>query len=83
MGEVGIRPEFVETSREHRPGWNAFNLRSADHAGAYQVLTLESGDLRIKARVDDEFQAEEDAQVWVNFPPERIKVYWGGELVVP
>ena len=79
--DLGIRPEFVETSAQPKKDWNVFSLRAIDHAGAYQVLTLESGQLRIKARVDDQFQAEETDAVWVRFPPDYVKVYQDGELI--
>jgi glycerol transport system ATP-binding protein len=79
--DIGIRPEFVETSTQPKKDWNVFSLRAIDHAGAYQVLTLESGQLRIKARVDDRFQAEKTEDVWVRFPPDYVKVYQDGKLI--
>jgi len=79
--DLGIRPEFVETSAQPKKDWNVFSLRAIDHAGAYQVLTLESGLLRIKARVDDQFLAGKTDTVWVRFPPDFVKVYQDGELI--
>ncbi len=79
--DLGIRPEFVETSTHPQADWNVFSLQAIDHAGAYQVLTLESGQLRIKARVDDQFSAMETDRIWVRFPPDRVKVYEDGELI--
>ena len=79
--ELGIRPEFVETSVQPRDEWHAFSLVSADHAGAYQVLTLETGGLQIKARVDDRFESVDGESIWVRFPPEKVNVYEDGQLV--
>ena len=79
--DLGIRPEFVETSTRPQVDWNEFSLQVVDHAGAYQVLTLESGRLRIKARVDDQFAAMETDRIWVRFPPDHLKIYEDGELI--
>ncbi|RKX32305.1 MAG: ABC transporter ATP-binding protein [Verrucomicrobia bacterium] len=79
--DLGIRPEFVETSTKPKAEWNVFSLQAVDHAGSYQVLTLKSGQLRIKARVDDQFEATEADRIWVRFPPENVKIYEDGELI--
>lgn len=79
--ELGIRPEFVETSINEKPDWNHFEIRTADHAGAYKVLTLESGSVRIKARVEDHFASKEGEPVWVNFPADKTNLYANGKLV--
>jgi glycerol transport system ATP-binding protein len=79
--DLGIRPEFVETSSIEKPDWYRFNIRMVDHAGAYQVLTLESGSLRIKARVEDHNTSKEGDPMWVNFPHEKTNLYADGELV--
>lgn len=81
--DIGVRPQFVETSGEGRPGWNALVLKAIDHVGAYQILTLEKGALRIKAQVDEEYSAEAGETVWVSFPPEHINLYLNGKLVQP
>ena len=81
--ELGIRPEFVETSIKELPDWNRFEIRSLDHAGAYQILTLESGSIRIKSRVEDHFVSKEGDPVWVNFPTDKTNLYANGKLVTP
>jgi glycerol transport system ATP-binding protein len=81
--DLGIRPEFVETSAIEKPDWNRFTIRMVDHAGAYQVLTLDSGSLQIKARVEDHNISKEGDPMWVNFPHEKTNLYADGELVAP
>lgn len=81
--DLGIRPEFVETSPEEKPDWSRFTIRTVDHAGAYQVLTLESGSLLIKARVEDHSIAKEGDPMWVNFPHDKTNLYANGELAAP
>ena len=80
--DLGIRPEFVETSLDEKPNWNRFTVRMVDHAGAYQVLTLESGSLQIKARVEDHSPSREGDSLWINIPHDRTNVYEDGELVI-
>ncbi len=80
--DLGIRPEFVETSPEEKQDWNRFTIRMVDHAGAYQVLTLESGSLLIKARVEDHSISKEGEPMWVNFPHDKTNLYADGELVM-
>lgn len=79
--ELGIRPEFIETSAQPREGWSPFSLQAVDHAGAYQVLTLSLEELRIVARVNDKFQVTESGKVWVRFPEDKMNVYREGAIV--
>jgi glycerol transport system ATP-binding protein len=79
--DLGIRPEFVETSTQPQAEWSVFCLQAIDRAGAYQILTLESGQLRIKARVDEQFSAVETDRIWVRFPRDHVKVFEDGELI--
>ena len=79
--ELGIRPEFVETRTQPEVGWNVFSLQGVEHAGAYQVLTLKSDQLRVKARVNDQFRATEADKIWARFPPDNVKVYQDGVLM--
>ena len=78
--DIGVRPEFVETCAEERSNWNRFTIRAIDHAGAYQVLTLESGSLQIKARVEDHFASKTGNPIWVNFPSDNTNIYAEGVL---
>lgn len=77
--ELGIRPEFVETSIEEKPSWNRMAIRSVDYVGAYQVLNLESGTVRIKARVEERFPSQEGDFIWAHFPADKTHIYVDGE----
>ena len=80
--ELGIRPQFVETSPEEREEWYPFSVETVEHAGAYQIVTLKSGHLKIKAKVDEHSRVGEGDQLWVHFPPEKTNLYRDGALVV-
>jgi glycerol transport system ATP-binding protein len=79
--ELGIRPEFVETSIEKKPGWNRMAVRTVDYVGGYQVLNLESGTVHIKARVEERFPSKEGDFVWARFPADKTHLYANGERV--
>jgi glycerol transport system ATP-binding protein len=78
---LGIRPQFVETSTEAKAGWSCLSVQAVDHAGAYQILTLSSGLLEIKANVDEYCLVQEGDFMWVNFPSEKTNIYQDGILV--
>ncbi|MCB1121903.1 MAG: ABC transporter ATP-binding protein [Verrucomicrobiae bacterium] len=80
---LGIRPQFVETRAEETLGWNRFSVQAVDHAGAYQILTLGSGSLEIKANVDEYSMVKAGDPLWVNFPADKINIYQDGILVKP
>lgn len=79
--DLGIRPQFVETSVEEKSGWSRFLVQAVDHAGVCQILTLVSGSLRIKANVDEYASVAEGDSLWVNFPPEKTNLYHNGVLL--
>jgi glycerol transport system ATP-binding protein len=73
--QVGIRPEFIRTSKETREGWSSFSVTIIEDTGAYRVLTLDNQETRIKARVPENFSAKEEDLVWIQFPEENIKIF--------
>ena len=73
--KYGIRPEAVEVSTERREGHQQFQLLTVEETGAYKILTLEAGRLRIKARVAELMAAREGTPAWVSFPEEFVKVF--------
>lgn len=79
--QLGIRPEFVETRTSPGDNWNTFELKLVENVGAYQILTLESSGLRIKARVDDRFNAREKDPVQVHFPEDKLRLYFNERLI--
>jgi glycerol transport system ATP-binding protein len=71
----GIRPEFAEVSRQLKDGWISWTVNFVENIGSHKILTLTSNGLRIKCRVPALTQVLTGDRVWVNFPPERIKIY--------
>ena len=49
--------------------------------GAYQILTLELNGMRIKARVDDQFNAPDNDLVQVHFPQDKVRLYHNDRLI--
>jgi glycerol transport system ATP-binding protein len=73
--KFGIRPEAVAVSLERREGWHTAQLLTVEETGAYKILTLEIGSLRLKARVPELMAAWEGTQVWLSFPEAFAKVF--------
>jgi glycerol transport system ATP-binding protein len=79
---LGIRPEFVETSKEERAGWVCMEVRLVENMGTHKVLTLGVNGLTVKGRAPDDMSIAEGASVWVDFPEDRIKVFKGDEKIL-
>jgi len=79
--QLGIRPEFVNVRTHPGKNWNTFELKIKENVGAYQILTLESNGIRIKARVDDLFNGGEGELFHVHFPKDKIRFYVNGRLI--
>lgn len=73
--QLGIRPEFVQTSKERKKGWIPLNVEIVEDIGCYKILTLASNNIRIKSRLPAGMSVLEGEVVWVNFPEDKIKVY--------
>jgi glycerol transport system ATP-binding protein len=79
--QLGIRPEFVKIRKHPGENWHTFELKIKENVGAYQILTLETNGLRIKARVDDLFDGQEKDLLHVFFPEDKIRLYYNGRLL--
>jgi glycerol transport system ATP-binding protein len=79
--QLGIRPEFVETRTIPGCNQNTFELKNVENMGAYQILTLELNGIRIKARVDDQFNAPDNDLVQVHFPQDKVRLYHNDRLI--
>jgi len=79
---IGIRPEFVQISKDRQKNWFPFDIEVIEDTGRYKILTLVSNDLRIKSRAPEEMRISEGEKVWVNFPEEKIKIYKDDTLIV-
>jgi glycerol transport system ATP-binding protein len=75
--QLGIRPEFVQISKERKDGWLPFQVDAIEKMGAYMNLTLRYRDLEIKARAQEEVIVTENEEIWVNFPEDKSKVFQG------
>ncbi len=74
--QFGIRPEFVVVSGEKEAGYMPFDVETVEKMGAYKNLSLRFGDLEIKARAQEDMMIRENAQVWVHFPEDKIKIFY-------
>ena len=73
--EFGIRPEFVETSVTEKADWPALNVEVVENMGSYQILTLRSNGIRIKARAPEDMRVSARERVWINFSRENVKLF--------
>ena len=80
--KLGIRPEFVRTSRDEQAGWVGMEVRLVENMGTHKVLTLGVNGLVIKSRASDEMSIAEGARIWVDFPEDRMKVFKGDRKVM-
>ena len=75
--QFGIRPEFVQISKDRKESWLPFQVDAIEKMGAYMNLSLRNRDLEIKARAQEEIIVTENEQIWVNFPEDKSKVFQG------
>ncbi len=80
--KFGIRPEFLEVSAEEKNGTVAFTVSVIEDTGAYKVLTCDRETSRVKARVSESMSLKEGDRVWVNFPKDRINLFYNEQRVI-
>jgi glycerol transport system ATP-binding protein len=73
--QLGIRPEYVEASTEQKPDMFPMPVSVVEDTGAYRVLTMDRDDVRVRARVPEDFPAEEGREVYIGFPEEYIIMF--------
>ena len=78
--KLGIRPEFAELLEE--PSANSFpvELVSEEHLGSYRLLTVNFNCLKIKVRVGEKQQIDEN-NLHLAFPEKWLKLYIDEYLV--
>lgn len=79
--QLGIRPEYVETSTEERPNALACHITSVTRTGQAQILSLQSGNLMFKARADEQSQYQIGQSLWATLPQQQVMLYYNGQLV--
>jgi glycerol transport system ATP-binding protein len=79
--QLGIRPEFVRLVPA--PGASALSVRveAVEHLGTYCIVTALLGDVPLKLRAPETFDAAPRSAIQVWFPPERVKIYADGRDV--
>ena len=75
--QLGIRPEFVQISKERKENWLPFQVEAVEKMGVYMNLSLRYQDLEVKARAQEEVIVMENEQIWVSFPEDKSKVFQG------
>jgi glycerol transport system ATP-binding protein len=73
--QLGIRPEFVETSTAELPGGWTWDVRGIEARATHKVLALARAGTQIKSRVAEDFNVAAGQQVWARFPAERVRVF--------
>lgn len=72
---VGVRPEDVQVALTEAPeAWEA-RVTLVEYSGAASILTLERGDLFIRAVTSPEPTFGPGQTVWISFPPERLHFF--------
>jgi glycerol transport system ATP-binding protein len=78
--ELGIRPEFLSLADEGAEGAVPVAVNRVEDLGNYKIATLALGAHTIKAKLPEDQELPGET-AFLNFPPERTKLYAGGRLV--
>lgn len=79
--QLGIRPEFIQASKERKKDWIPLKIEVVEDLGRYKIVTLVSAHLKIKSRLPERMWVSEGEVVWVNFPEDKVKFYKNGALI--
>jgi len=84
--QIGIRPSSVTVQVARPEAEDNFVPATVDQVemlGGFRIITttLEDTDVEVKARVAHDFAIEADAQVWLKFPPDDIRLFHEQEAV--
>ena len=80
--QFGIRPEFVEAAAAEKNGAIPFTVSVVEDTGAYKVITCERDAIRIKARVAESGAFSEGDRVWLQFPEDKINVFFNEQRII-
>lgn len=78
---LGIRPEFIEVDKEENEGWPRWGVTLVEKTGSYNILTLQSNGIQIKARAAEDMSPAKGDSIWTYFPESKIKVFRGDKRV--
>jgi multiple sugar transport system ATP-binding protein len=78
---LGARPEYVKLSADPVPGALPGVVSVAENLGSSVLLTVDAGEVAVRAVVDEEDGPGIGAEVWVLPRPDRTLLYVDGELM--
>ena len=78
--ELGIRPEYLYFSGAMVAGAIQVNIAGVEDLGGARLVTVRLGSQRLVVKVPEDGLAP-GRQGWLVFPPERTRIYAGGEAV--
>ncbi len=79
--ELGIRPEFLKLDREKGEGDVEVTIVSVEDRGSFQIATVQFGGQVVKIKLWEK-QEISPGPGYLNFPPERTKLYADGQLLM-
>ncbi|MDF1527090.1 MAG: ABC transporter ATP-binding protein [bacterium] len=78
--ELGIRPEFLKLDREKSEGAVEVAIVSIEDRGSFQIAAVQFGGQVVKVKLWEK-QEISPGPGYLNFPPERTKLYADGQLL--
>jgi len=78
--ELGIRPEFLRLVTGGTEGAVPVSISRVEDLGNFKIATLGLGAKTLKAKLPEDAVVPGE-QAFVNFPPERTKLYADGRLI--
>jgi glycerol transport system ATP-binding protein len=79
--QLGIRPEFVRLAPVPGASTLAVRVEMVEHLGTYCIVGALLGDVPLKLRAPETFDAAPGATIQAWFEPERVKIYAEGRDV--
>lgn len=78
--QIGVRPEYLRLSREHKADNIPVKIHSVEDLGSYKIVTVMMGERPLKVKVSEE-QVIAVGDAYLNFIPEMTKLYADKRLV--
>ena len=79
--ELGIRPEYLSLSGESGDGRLAVAVVGVEDLGNYKIARVDLDDHRLHVKLSEE-QRVVVGNAYLEFPPQRVKIYADSKLVV-
>jgi glycerol transport system ATP-binding protein len=78
---LGIRPEFIKVDIKQKEGWPRWDVTLVEKTGSYNILTLQSNEIQIKARAEEDLVPEKGSHIWTKFPVNKMKIFNGEKRI--